>query len=525
MRKPKPKLVTKLRSWERVFRHGGRDVTIHIRERANTAVLYADFYVRGRRYQPSTQERDVEAAASAGWRLYLKKEAETPSVALSQEYRLLSHWAADDIERAEDLGLHEDTVGAYEAAWGNIARVLGKLLEVDSQAVEIGKLTPNLMQDFVRFRRREPRRSGTETADAALVRAATAATNGRKALLVSSRTVTKELTCLRRGLERARGDEDIRRDRSLLDVIDHLLARWPDVGDASVIDQKRRAHVRDPETLRAAWELASTELRELLIVEYCTGFRADEMFRVHGSWLRRKPLAPGVPGYLDVPPDETKANDDVTIVPLITEAFEIIARRTDAGGGRLFERRDYHRDELEEISAQLGIAPRLKLKDLRRSFGTLIVKLTRNIRTAQRALRHASVVTTERHYVSLQTDGAIDAAVAIAPKMTAWLQSDSCSKPEQENKEAVQVQNISGDLVVSAVGIEPTANGLRVHTNHENTKEIPADDNRSGHVVAGDFSELRLQSQLQLARALFEACDGDLAAAVALLERVSGGAA
>lgn len=512
----------KLKCWERTYRHGDVDVTIHIRERPGSAVLQADFYVRGRRLQVSTKERDLEAAAAAGWRLYLKHDGETPEIPIAAEYRLLSHWAADDVERAEDLGLHADTINAYEAAAGNLLRVLGALLRVRPGTVELDQVTPNVLQDYVRQRRREPRRAGTETPEAAVKRTTALPEDARR--YVSAKTISKELTCLRRWYERARGDSDVRCDRKLLDSVDYLLAAWPKSLEASPVDQGRRAHVRDLETLRSAVDLAGVELRELLIVEHCTGLRAEEMFKIRGAWLRRRRLHENVPGYLEVPPTDAKASSDVAVVPLVAEAFEIIAKRVDGGRDLIFERNDYHRQELEEISAKLGLEHRLKLKDLRRCFGTAVVDLTSSLHAAKEALRHASVTTTERHYVSLQAKGALEAAVALAPRMTAWLQirSDSAVSPEQGS--ASQVPAVPEEFMVSEEGVEPTTNGLRVHGQSKIHRLFSTSVVRALQPVAGGCRPQPLQSQLQSAHELLEACGGDLEAAISVL-RVAGGAA
>ncbi len=460
--------------WKRDYVHDGRIVTITFYRRPETTQIACAFSVHGRRRRLSTEKEDPSAAEVRGFELYLRELATTPAkVARGEAWLTLRQWAAWDLERAEDEERNEGYQETLNFNWANLRRILGENRMLTD-------ITPDDLDEYRRARKRET----TNT--------------GRK---VSNQTIAKELTCLKRAARKALGMRELRAFPAWKEAVEFLLAGWPKPEPKDPADPTRTGKVRDVETLQLVWSKASRDLKDELVVGFWAAGRAEEIKRWQCDWFVDRPLGEGVNGYLELPPEGTKANDAPTVIPLVGPAYEIVKRRVEDGPthGFIFSQVD-HRSQLRRLSDELGVNPRLKMRDLRKTVGTLAAGS--NLHNAQSLLRHASPTTTARHYVDRQAAGALAAVQGVhaelGPALEGLAQSEWHSPPEPGKCMCATLESEGGKMV-RAVGIEPATYGLRVPRNSIVLLDYVSPDRTGPDVVSGTYEGAPAQFLAQVA--------------------------
>lgn len=206
-----------------------------IRRRPTTDQLYWRFQHRGRTYERSMETSNVREATQRGmaWEVEVKSAEAEPALAPT-----LAVLRDKDIARLRALGRNEDYIrSGIKAKYANLIRFFP----------DVRAINPDSLEDYVKFRRKEG---------------------------VRAQTITKELTCLKRGMLQMR-----------LRIPEH----WP----KEPKDRKDKRLASKGHDLKAwrAWLAALAKQRDpeahsLALFALVTGLRHGELYRVQRDDLQ-----------------------------------------------------------------------------------------------------------------------------------------------------------------------------------------------------------------------------------------------
>jgi integrase len=348
-----------------------------------SSLVWCELWIKGRRFRRSTDERDQEAAETAGRRIRVELEAQLDGAPpLADKLLFLETWAARDVQQCRDSAKNERSPASVESSWVQIMKHLGCELRLTD--IDIGTL-----REY-----RTLRRTKDEARD---------------------QTIVREWHALRRAF---RGALELKRVQEHRDTADHLrnmLATWPKMGSRDRADQGRRGHLRTPEEIQAVCARADAEVRDKLLFALMTGLRAEELSRIKFAWFEEAPPGHDVPAILRFPSEAAKTLDGGGTLGVPELALEIVKRRFQGDTNATVFTNEVHKTQLRNISKELGIEPRLKFRDMRTTHITWAKEGTGRIDVSQAAARHSDPRTTMRYIRQYELNpDALAAAAAVA---------------------------------------------------------------------------------------------------------------
>ena len=197
-------------------------------------------------------------------------------------------------------------------------------------------------------------------------------------------------------------DRHLRDNKPVGDHLRTMLAIWPKMDSRDRKDERLKGHLRTVGEIRTVCAAVTErgcnledgeELRDKILFALMTGLRHEELLRVRFRWIEEAPAGAPVAGVLRLPDEASKTESGGGTLGLAPLAMEIVRRRYAGDPNETLFKIKRHKTQLKRISADLGIKPAFKLRDMRTTHLTW-AKERVGIDAAQAAGRHMSPRTT-----------------------------------------------------------------------------------------------------------------------------------
>lgn len=414
------------------------------------------FTVDGKQYRKSTGTTDKREAEAIERQARAEVEALPQAVRQSPKHILGDCYELDE-ERVAAKGTREASRTDLRQHWRNILRFFGTDCPLE-------KVTYARMTEYVNHRRKTAK----------------------------GQTIVREIWALKRGLELAQAHS----------WIPTVPVRIPAVTRDRIKDPKRVGKLHDEKVLQAFLRELPQEARDIFVFSLLTGTRLEEIRRVRPSSLIPAPPGSLVPAFLHV-----DGKSDLRDIALPAEAFAILQRlqagRAASDDSPLFSQKS-HVTAVRNATRRIGYDRNITVRDMRKTWATMTNRLSKDRQAIQAQLGHEVANTTDIYLEVAQFDRMAAAAATTAawakdvinvePRFVRgrdhWTAVPTVPTPNGHSCEGTvgtlaegKFENINHntDLLVGAVGIEPTTYGLRVRPE---SQEKPSKADAYSHLAA-----------------------------------------